>query len=201
TYFFYLIAGAASMLALVAWSTLRDMRNKIRSYAEAEMARLTREYESRPPHPVRQMRYKPKTPAPKQEHIDRTNALHSLWLKASKEPVPDAKVALYDRILELRPEDTEALAWKADAVLELGEHRWALSLCERVLEIDPDDAHALYQRACAWAGLGETDHALEDLAAALTLSEGLRDTARQEPHFAGLRDMREFYMLVPPEPD
>src|SRR5690606_661615 len=33
TYFFYLIAGAASMLALVGWSTLRDMKDKIRSYA------------------------------------------------------------------------------------------------------------------------------------------------------------------------
>lgn len=201
TYFFYLIAGAASMLALVGWSTLRDMKDKIRSYAEAEMARLTREYESRLAQLESELRNKSQTIAANQEEIERTNEIHSLWLKASKEPVPDAKVALYDRILELRPEDTEALAWKADAVLELGEHRWALSLCDRVLEIDPDDAHALYQRACAWAGLGETDHALEDLAAALTLSEGLRDTARQEPHFAGLRDMREFYMLVPPEPD
>ena len=123
TYFFYLIAGAASLLALVGWSTIRDLKDKIRGYADAEMARLTEEYESRLAELEQELRSKSQTIAANQEEIERTNEIHSLWLKASKEAVPQSKVAIYDRILELRPDDHEALAWKADAVLELGEQR------------------------------------------------------------------------------
>ncbi|MCK5887035.1 MAG: hypothetical protein KAG70_11135, partial [Alcanivorax sp.] len=136
TYFFYLIAGAASILALVGWSTIRDLKDNVRVYAEKEMARLTSEYEARLADLERELRKKSLTIAENQEEIERTNEIHSLWLKATKEPSAQAKIELYDRILELRPDDPEALAWKADAALELGEQRWALSLCDRVLEVD-----------------------------------------------------------------
>ncbi|WP_440201856.1 TPR end-of-group domain-containing protein, partial [Alloalcanivorax venustensis] len=121
---------------------------------------------------------------------------HSLWLKATKESSYKEKIELYDRILELRPDDPEALAWKADAALELGEQRWALSLCDRVLEVDEDNAHALYQRACAWAGLGETENALRDLRQAVAISEALRQHARAEEMFVPLREMERFQELV-----
>jgi len=196
TYFFYLIAGAASLLALVGWSTIRDLKDKIRSYADAELHRLTEEYETRLADLEQELRSKSQTIAANQEQIERTNEIHSLWLRASKEVVPQVRVGLYDRILELRPDDHEALAWKADTVLELGEQRWALSLCDRVLEIEPEDAHALYQRACAWAGLDEIEHALEDLAAALSLNEGLRDMALKEEHFESLKALPRFRELL-----
>lgn len=196
TYFFYLIAGAASLLALVGWSTIRDLKDKMRTHAETEMARLTKEYEQRLSELESELRAKSRTIALNQEQIELTNEIHNLWLKASKESSPQDKIAIYDRILELRPDDPAALAWKADAVLEMGEQRWALSLCDRVLEIDPEDSHALYQRACAWAGLGEPEHALEDLAAALSLTEGLREAAVEEELFAPLRDLPEFQALV-----
>ena len=171
TYFFYLIAGAASILALVGWSTIRDLKDNIRVYAEKEMSRLTVEYESRLADLEQELRRKSRTITENQEEIERTNEIHSLWLKATKETSYKEKIELYDRILELRPDDPEALAWKADAALELGEQRWALSLCDRVLEVDEDNAHALYQRACAWAGLGETENALRDLRQAVAISE------------------------------
>lgn len=196
TYFFYLIAGAASLLALVGWTTIRDLKDKIRGYAETEMTRLTSEYESRLAQLERELRQKSQNIAANQEEIERTNEIHSLWLKASKEAVPQAKVAIYDRILELRPDDLEALAWKADAVLEIGEQRWALSLCDRVLEIDPEDAHALYQRACAWSELEESERAMADLEAALGINEGLREAAQEERHFANLRSLSAFQQLV-----
>ena len=196
TYFFYLIAGAASILALVGWSTIRDLKDNVRVYAEKEMARLTSEYEARLADLERELRKKSLTIAENQEEIERTNEIHSLWLKATKEPSAQAKIELYDRILELRPDDPEALAWKADAALELGEQRWALSLCDRVLEVDEDNAHALYQRACAWAGLGETENALRDLRQAVAISEALRQHARAEEMFVPLREMERFQELV-----
>jgi len=196
TYFFYLIAGAASILALVGWSTIRDLKDNIRVYAEKEMSRLTVEYESRLADLEQELRRKSRTITENQEEIERTNEIHSLWLKASKETSYKEKIELYDRILELRPDDPEALAWKADAALELGEQRWALSLCDRVLEVDEDNAHALYQRACAWAGLGETENALRDLRQAVAISAALRQHARAEEMFVPLREMERFQELV-----
>ena len=196
TYFFYLIAGAASILALVGRSTIRDLKDNIRVYAEKEMSRLTVEYESRLADLEQELRRKSRTITENQEEIERTNEIHSLWLKATKETSYKEKIELYDRILELRPDDPEALAWKADAALELGEQRWALSLCDRVLEVDEDNAHALYQRACAWAGLGETENALRDLRQAVAISEALRQHARAEEMFVPLREMERFQELV-----
>lgn len=196
TYFFYLIAGAASILALVGWSTIRDLKDNVRVYAEKEMARLTSEYEARLADLERELRKKSRTIAENQEEIERTNEIHSLWLKSTKEPSAQAKIEMYDRILELRPDDAEALAWKADAALELGEQRWALSLCDRVLEVDEENAHALYQRACAWSGLGEIDNALNDLQAAIEFSETLVRHARVEEMFRPLRDLERFRALV-----
>ena len=196
TYFFSLIAGAASILALVGWSTIRDLKDNIRVYAEKEMSRLTVEYESRLADLEQELRRKSRTITENQEEIERTNEIHSLWLKATKETSYKEKIELYDRILELRPDDPEALAWKADAALELGEQRWALSLCDRVLEVDEDNAHALYQRACAWAGLGETENALRDLRQAVAISEALRQHARAEEMFVPLREMERFQELV-----
>jgi tetratricopeptide (TPR) repeat protein len=196
TYFFYLIAGAASILALVGWSTIRDLKDNIRVYAEKEMSRLTVEYESRLADLEQELRRKSRTITENQEEIERTNEIHSLWPKATKETSYKEKIELYDRILELRPDDPEALAWKADAALELGEQRWALSLCDRVLEVDEDNAHALYQRACAWAGLGETENALRDLRQAVAISEALRQHARAEEMFVPLREMERFQELV-----
>ena len=196
TYFFYLIAGAASILALVGWSTIRDLKDNIRVYAEKEMSRLTVEYESRLADLEQELRRKSRTITENQEEIERTNEIHSLWLKATKESSYKEKIELYDRILELRPDDPEALAWKADAALELGEQRWALSLCDRVLEVDEDNAHALYQRACAWAGLGETENALRDLRQAVAISEALRQHDRAEEMFVPLREMERFQELV-----
>ena len=201
TYFFYLIAGAASILALVGWSTIRDLKDNVRVYAEKEMARLTSEYESRLADLERELRKKSRTIAENQEEIERTNEIHSLWLKSTKEPSAQAKIEMYDRILELRPDDAEALAWKADAALELGEQRWALSLCDRVLEVDEENAHALYQRACAWSGLGEIDNALNDLAAAIEYSETLVRHARVEEMFRPLRELEQFQALVGSDSD
>ncbi len=201
TYFFYLIAGAASILALVGWSTIRDLKDNVRVYAEKEMARLTSEYESRLADLERELRRKSLSIAENQEEIERTNDIHSLWLKATKEPSAQAKIELYDRILELRPDDPEALAWKADAALELGEQRWALSLCDRVLEVDEENPHALYQRACAWSGLGEIENALTDLAAAIQTAETLRRHARSEEMFEPLRELPRFKELVGSDED
>lgn len=194
--FFYVVAVAGGILAIVGWRSVRDLKDNVRLYAEGEISRLTSVYEKRLADLEVDLRSKSQTIAANQDEIERTNEIHSLWLKAGKEPGTENKIAIYDHILELRPEDADALAWKADAALELGELRWALSLCERVLATDPENAHALYQQACARAELGETNAALDDLERAIALQPAWVSHARTEVHLRTLADNERFKNLL-----
>ena len=65
-----------------------------------------------------------------QEEIELTNEIHTLWLKATQENTPEAKISIYDQILQLRADDVEALTYKADAAVELGQVQWAHALSQ-----------------------------------------------------------------------
>ncbi len=194
--FFYVVAVAGGILAIVGWRSVRDLKDNVRLYAEGEIGRLTSVYEKRLADLEFDLRNKSETIAANQDEIERTNEVHSLWLKAGKEPSTEHKIDIYDHILELRPEDADALAWKADAALELGEARWALSLCQRVLANEPENAHALYQQACARAELDETTAALDDLERAVQLQPAWVRHARNEPHFRAIADNERFQKIV-----
>ncbi|MGM0595344.1 MAG: tetratricopeptide repeat protein, partial [Pseudomonadota bacterium] len=131
-----------------------------------------------------------------QHQLSLTNEIHSLWLKASQETQPQNKIALYDQILAIKPDDTEALTYKADEALALGETEWARSLCNRALAIDEENGHAYYQRACANAEAGAVEEALSDLRQAITLSPAFREDAVLDGSFAKLRDNPEFVELT-----
>lgn len=131
TYFFYLIAGATSILVVIGWNSIRDMRNQLTSLAEKRVNELVVEYETRLKSIEEQLQQKSDIIHQNQAEIERTNEVHSLWLKASQETSQQNKIAAYDRILDLRPDDVEALSFKADAVLEMQEPLWAISLCQR----------------------------------------------------------------------
>lgn len=47
TYFFYLIAAASSVLVLLGWSSIRDIKERVHSLADEEITKLVREYEQR----------------------------------------------------------------------------------------------------------------------------------------------------------
>ena len=47
TYFFYLIAAASSVLVLVGWTSIRDIKERIHSVADQEIAKLIEVYEKR----------------------------------------------------------------------------------------------------------------------------------------------------------
>jgi tetratricopeptide (TPR) repeat protein len=201
TYFFYLIAGATSILVVIGWNSIRDMRNQLASVAEKRVNELVVEYERRLKAIEEQLQQKSDIIQQNQEEIERTNEVHSLWLKASQETSQQNKIAAYDRILDLRPDDVEALSYKADAVLELQEPLWAISLCQRALKLDPDNGHAHYQLACAYAEIGRWEDAVSTLEKAIQISEAYRDDASVDPSFAQLRDHDNFRALVFPDQD
>ncbi|MEK9711148.1 MAG: hypothetical protein VW258_01135 [Thalassolituus sp.] len=196
TYFFYLIAGASTLLVLVGWNSLREIKERASALANDEISRITNSYEERLEKLERELHHKSRHIAATQEEIELTNEIHSLWLKASQEPSAQNKIAVYDQILHLRPDDVEAITYKADAALLLGQAQWATALANRALMIDPENSHALYQRACAHAEGGYTEEALRDLGKAISKSEALREQAALDNSFERLFDNEEFRELT-----
>ncbi|WP_420590502.1 TPR end-of-group domain-containing protein [Bacterioplanoides sp.] len=196
TYFFYLLAGASSLLVIIGWNSLRDVKERVGSYANEEIHRITASYEERLEALEKELSRKSKHIKAAQEEIELTNEIHSLWLKASQEGSLQNKIALYDQILSLRPDDLEALTYKADAALALGQAEWATSLANHALDIEPHNSLALYQRACAYSESGFTEEALRDLAFAIEKSESLRLQAEVDSSFNMLRDSEAFQKLI-----
>ncbi len=185
---FYIIAAAASILALVGWTSVREARHKLNDIIEEKVSSISEDYEQRLLTLENTLRDRTDRIISAQEDITRTNTLHSLWMRAGLEATHQAKIDVYDQILAVNPEDTEALAYKADEVLEIGEAQWALNLCNKALAIDPNYPYAHYQRACANSTLHHVDAAYEDLMQAIELSATYADEARTD---RGLNNLRE----------
>jgi len=196
TYFFYLIAAASSVLVVIGWNSVRDMQNKLEKHAEGRVNELIGVYEERLDAIEEQMRQKSDIIQKNQKEIELTNEVHSLWLSASQETSHQNKINAYDSILNLRPDDVEALSYKADAVLEMNEPLWAISLCERALQLAPDNGHALYQLACAYAETGRPEDAVTTLEKATSISAAYKDDASVDPSFNPLREMESFQALI-----
>jgi quercetin dioxygenase-like cupin family protein len=93
------------------------------------------------------------------------------------------------------------MPWEANAdVLPLfGEGRYAeakVRLVEALEQYEVERGILVFNLACAEARLGEMDAALEHLAAALEERPDLRETARTDDDFAGLRDDPRFAELI-----
>ena len=175
TYFFYIIAAASSLLVLVGWTSIRDMKDRVHSLADAEISRLINEYESRLLAMESLMKQKTQDIEENREEIELTQELQSHWLRAQQETSPTNKISIYDDILKLKHNDCEALTYKADAVLDLDEPQWAASLCHQALKIDPENSHAFYQLACAHTAMNQMDEAIRYLKEALSRDSYLDD--------------------------
>lgn len=189
TYFFYLIAAVSSILVLLGWNSLRDIKEKMSLLADEEVSKLINAYEVRLRSIEKQLTQKTQHIDANREEIERTQEIHSLWLRAGLEHSASNKIAIYDQILSIKPEDGEALTYKADVVLELGEPQWSVNLCQQALSVDPDNAHAFYQLACAHTALNHYDEAVHFLKEAVAHVDSYRDEIMQDPALAPLLDM------------
>lgn len=195
TYFFYLIAAATSVLVLVGWSSIRDIKERVHTAADEEVSKLVSEYERRLEFIESQLQQKTQHIEENREEIELTQEIQGLWLRAQQESSPGTRIRIYDQILKLRKDDSEALTFKADAVLELHEPQWAINLCLEVLNLDPGNAHALYQMACANAMLGRNDEAIAYLKRAIEQNESYAADAARDPAFESLRGLDDFQTL------
>lgn len=181
TYFFYLIAAASSILVLIGWTSIRDIKERVHSLADEEISRLTAEYRDRLEKMEVLMQQKSQHIAENKEEIERTQEIQSYWLRAQQEPSVANKIAIYDEILKLKHTDCEALTYKADAVLELNEPQWAVNLCHQALKIDKDNSHAFYQLACAHTAMNQMDEAIRYLKEAISRRNSYIEDIKVDP--------------------
>lgn len=196
TYFFYLIAAASSILLIVGWNSIREIKDRVQSIADEKVGRLVEEYEERLERVEKELLRKSRIIQENQHELEVTNEVQTLWVKATQETSWEQKIRLYDRILELRPDNAEALTYKADAALELNQHQWAISLCNRALTVEPDSGHAYFQLACAYADLGASRIALDYLKQAVNISDEYREQARQEQRLLSLSSEPDFMSVL-----
>ncbi|MDW6004886.1 tetratricopeptide repeat protein [Vibrio mangrovi] len=201
TYFFYIIAAAASLIALFGWHSLKEVKNNTRELADKRLNKIAQDYEKKFLALERDLKRKTRIITDNNREIEIINEIHNLWLRAQSVQTPEQRVQVYDEILKIRPGDLEALTYKADAVMEMKEYHWAMSLCNRVLELDETNGPALYQRACAYARLGAEEQAIIDLRLAVDLSPSIRDSIAEESDFEGLHGHKTFddLLTTPPQ--
>lgn len=192
TYFFYLIAAVSSILVIIGWTSIREIKEKVHGLADAEVTKLVETYEERLRTIERTLTQKTKHIDENRLEIERTKELHTLWLRAGLEHSPAGKIAVYDEILKLHPRDYEALTYKADAALELQEPQWAVSLCQEALMIHPEFSHAFYQLACAKAALGKFEEAIDHLESAVDRMDVVDEDILADPALEPLYDHPRF---------
>lgn len=196
TYFFYIIAGVASLVALIGWQSLKDIKHNTKEMADQRLDKITKEYEKKFLLLERDLKRKTRIISENNREIEIINEVHNLWLRAQNAQTAEQKIEVCDEILKVRPGDLEALTYKADAAMEINEYHWAMSLCNRVLEVDDSNAHALYQRACSFAQLGAEEQAIYDLEQSIKASASIRELAAEESDFEQLKGSPQFENLM-----
>lgn len=196
TYFFYLIAGISSVLLLVGWSSLRDVKERVHTLADTKVTEVIETYEARLRALEEELNRKSRGISSAQQRLTQHQDIYSLWLKAGQEPILSNRLAIYDEILELDSENTEAMTYKADVLLEMNEPLWAINLCQQALKIDPENRHAFYQLAGAYALLNQPGEALDYLQKAIEDTDGLLEEVKADPIFASLLELPGFQSLL-----
>jgi len=193
---FFIITATASILVLVGWNSLRDVKNKVEDIVNTRVSVITNEYEARLNTFEEKLRERSEEILSNQQKISVTNEVHSLWMRANLESDIANKIEIFDEILKRKPEDVEAIAYKADALLELNETAQAIELCNQALDIDSDYGYAYWQRACGYALTHKHADALADIKMSLEYSPNLRNELLHESAFASLHDNSSFNAIV-----
>lgn len=193
---FIIITTAASLLVLMGWRSLRDVRSKLNEVVETKITELTSKYELRLKDLEDKLKRRSQEIIEAQEDISKANEIHSIWMRAGLEANMHQKIKLYDELLAINPTDIEALIYKADAAFELGEYEWAFSLANRAIDQDEDYGLAYWQRACANAANGAVQEAISDIKIAIDKAPKLAEEIEREPAFEPLHELEEFKELL-----
>nr|MDT0253098.1 tetratricopeptide repeat protein [Endozoicomonas sp.] len=110
---FFIITAAASILVLLGWRSLREVRETVKTQVETQVSQMTLKYEKRLDELEHKLVIRSEQIISTQEKISQTNQVHSLWMRAGLETNLHEQINIYDQILEINPDDVEALTYKA----------------------------------------------------------------------------------------
>ncbi|HEY9128487.1 MAG TPA: tetratricopeptide repeat protein [Sulfurovum sp.] len=189
---FLILTAIASLVAILGWKSLRDAKEQTKIVVQQKLEEITKEYTEKLEKIEAEMQSRSEDIMTNQESIARSNAIHALWRRSNLEDNVQAKVEIYDQILEIDKNNVEALTYKADAVLELGQKEWALNLCNKALELDSGYAYSYWQRSCVNAEMGNIENAVSDIIKAIKISPVLANDIESESSFDGIRDKEGF---------
>ncbi|WP_186755304.1 tetratricopeptide repeat protein [Echinicola salinicaeni] len=193
---FYIITIAASILVVIGWRSLSDIKRRVEQITEDKINKATTDYEKRLTELEIDLKKRTNELMKTQEKLAVTNQIQSIWRRVSIEDKIEEKIHLYDQILELVPNNVEALTYKADGLLDIGEIRWANSLSNQAIEIDPEYYLAYWQRACSNAKLGNKSEALKDLEMSIELSDLTKTELINEPMFDEIKESSKFNKIL-----
>jgi tetratricopeptide (TPR) repeat protein len=193
---FYIIAAATSLLLLVGFKSLKELKENSENLVERKILKLTLEFENRLLDIENNAKQRFEMITENQDKITQSETINSLWKRAEIEENLQEKINLYDEIIEINPHDVVALAYKADVLLDLNETRWALSLCNKAIELDNNYALSYWQRACANATLENINESLDDIKMALEISPNLQEELENEESFEKLQNDETFKKLI-----
>lgn len=193
---FYIIAAASSLLLLVGFKSLKELKDNSENLVETKILHLTKDFEQRLLDIENKAKQRFEMITENQDKISQSETINSLWRRAEIEENLQEKINLYDEIIKINPNDVEPLAYKADVLLDLKETRWALSLCNQAIELDSNYALSYWQRACANAILQNINESLDDIKMALEISPNLQDELESEKSFEELYNHKTFKELI-----
>jgi len=105
-------------------------------------------------------------------------------------------VAIAEKVLELKPDETRALYLAATPLIRIGRVDDAYKWIERALFIEPDDPSVLYNVACFYAQTGEIDKALDYLERTQLRGMSNRSWIENDADLAPLREHPRYRKLV-----
>ncbi|MFT7824225.1 MAG: tetratricopeptide repeat protein [Sulfurimonas sp.] len=193
---FLILTAVASLIAIFGWKSLKDAREQTKLIVQQRLEEITEEYTQKLNEIEKQMQQRSEDILTNQENISRSDEIHALWRRSTLEENIQAKVDIYDQILSLDKNNVEALTYKADAVLDLGEKEWALNLCNQALEIDDEYAYSYWQRSCVNAELNHINNAVRDIKKAVELSPVLINDIDTEKSFDKIREEEAFVRFL-----
>lgn len=103
---------------------------------------------------------------------------------------------IFERHVELHPEDARALYLGASALIDAKQLDRALEWTNRALSIDPDDPAVLYNVACSYSKLNMSDKALDCLEKALALGEYYKAWAEHDSDLDPIRTTPRFQAML-----
>jgi tetratricopeptide (TPR) repeat protein len=104
--------------------------------------------------------------------------------------------AAYRNALDIKPDEMEVYYCLGAALTELRHYNDAIDAYKKAMKIKPADGELHYNIAVIYAMLGRYDIAGENLKQAIELKEDVRQDARKNRAFDGMRGRKEFREMV-----